>query len=110
MLGIISKEPQNVPDTRTSFVDKCFKDRTGKVAIGALPNVPILVWLAAMLSGMLVKHGRGGSILRLVAFGALFTWAWLEIFQGVNYFRRALGLVVIVLLVFGTAQSRGLFV
>jgi hypothetical protein len=25
----------------------------------------------------------------------LFTWAWQELFQGVNYFRRSLGLVVL---------------
>jgi len=26
----------------------------------------------------------------------LFTWAWQELFEGVNYFRRALGLVVLI--------------
>jgi hypothetical protein len=30
-----------------------------------------------------------------IAFGSLFTWAWLELFQGVNYFRRALGFIVL---------------
>ncbi|HEY9908282.1 MAG TPA: hypothetical protein V6D18_11845 [Thermosynechococcaceae cyanobacterium] len=30
-----------------------------------------------------------------MAFGSLFTWAWLELFQGVNYFRRSLGLIVL---------------
>jgi len=28
-----------------------------------------------------------------LAFGASFTWAWQELFEGVNYFRRALGFV-----------------
>jgi hypothetical protein len=34
--------------------------------------------------------------LEALAFGSLFTWAWLELFQGVNYFRRALGLGVLI--------------
>jgi len=31
-----------------------------------------------------------------IAFGCLFTWAWQELFQCVNYFRRFLGLIVLV--------------
>jgi hypothetical protein len=37
--------------------------------------------------------------LEVLAFGSLFTWAWEELFQGVNYFRRALGLLVLVSLI-----------
>ncbi len=110
MLGIVGKEPKNVPDKRKSFLDKCFKDREGRVALGALPNLPLLIWLVAMLLGAVAKHGRGGTLLRLVGFGALFTWAWLELYEGVNYFRRLLGLVVLVLLVLGTAKAKKLFV
>jgi hypothetical protein len=33
--------------------------------------------------------------LDVLAFGSLFTWAWEELFQGVNYFRRALGFLVL---------------
>jgi hypothetical protein len=34
--------------------------------------------------------------LDVIAFGAIFTWAWLELFDGVNYFRRALGATVLI--------------
>jgi len=40
--------------------------------------------------------------LELVAFGALFTWAWLEIFDGANWFRRLLGITVMAVLLLGT--------
>ena len=43
----------------------------------------------------MLTSGMPYALLDTVAFGALFTWAWLELFDGVNYFRRALGLVVL---------------
>jgi hypothetical protein len=45
---------------------------------------------------LIVTTGQINLALDLVAFGSLFTWAWEELFQGVNYFRRALGLIVLV--------------
>jgi hypothetical protein len=35
-------------------------------------------------------------VFSLLANGSLFTWAWMELFQGVNYFRRGLGLAVFI--------------
>jgi hypothetical protein len=35
-------------------------------------------------------------VLDILANGSLFTWAWMELFQGVNYFRRGLGLAVFI--------------
>ena len=35
----------------------------------------------------------------MLSFGFIFTWAWLEITSGVNYFRRALGLSVLIIAV-----------
>jgi hypothetical protein len=110
MLGIVKKESKNIPDKRKGFLDKSIKNKDGAIALGSLPNPPLWSWLVATLLGMGIKHGQSGSVLRLVAFGSLFTWAWLELFQGINYFRRLLGLIVLVLLLLGTAHSRKLFV
>lgn len=42
-------------------------------------------------------EGKNLSLgLDLIAMGTLFTWAWFELFQGVNYFRRTLGFIVLV--------------
>lgn len=60
------------------------------------PNLPIMVWFVALVLGKLLQQGTIHQILSLVSFGALFTWAYLEIFQGVNNFRRALGLAVLI--------------
>jgi hypothetical protein len=42
--------------------------------------------------------------LDIVANGSLFTWAWLELFQGVNYFRRAIGLGVFIAIIVSRIQ------
>jgi len=61
-----------------------------------MPNLPLLVGLAATSLQLILPSSDLKTAIDLVAFGALFTWAWQEIFKGVNYFRRALGLVVLV--------------
>ena len=81
--------------TSQTFIDKCFKDKNGHWAIVSKPNLPLAVWFVAMLASKLF-NGLPGQLASTIAFGALFTWAWLELFSGVNYFRRALGLVILV--------------
>ncbi len=61
-----------------------------------MPNLPLIVWIAASLAQISFYNGVGNTGLDILAFGSLFTWAWLELFQGVNYFRRALGLGVLI--------------
>ncbi len=79
-----------------TLFDRTFRDGDGNLAIAQAPNLPFLVWLAATLLKFLFTSGNLYSGLDAVAFGSLFTWAWQELFEGVNYFRRALGLVVLV--------------
>jgi len=79
---------------RTLF-DRTFRDSDGNLVIAQMPNLPILVWLAATALKLLFTSGNLYTGLDALAFGSLFTWAWLELFQGVNYFRRALGCVLL---------------
>ena len=80
-----------------SWVDKIAKDKNGKLTIWQSPNLSIIVWAVATLASKFVSSGRPHQTLELIAFGAIFVWAWLEIFFGVNYFRRALGVVILIL-------------
>jgi len=79
-----------------TFFDRVFRDSEGKVVLGQSPNLPIIVWAGASLLKIIFTTGTINIGLDLLAFGALFTWAWEELFQGVNYFRRSLGLVVLI--------------
>lgn len=63
------------------------------------PNLPIIVWFFSFLLSKLFS-GDLEELFSIIAFGALFTWAWLEIFQGTNIFRRSVGSVVMIILIF----------
>ena len=79
-----------------TLFDKFFRDDKGNIVIAQPPNPPIIVWGVASLLQLIFTDGLVNLGLDLIAFGSLFTWAWMELFQGVNYFRRTLGLVVLV--------------
>lgn len=59
------------------------------------PNFPLIVWFVFLLVERFTS-GTVEAVASLVSFGALFTWAWLEISDGVTPFRRLLGLGVLV--------------
>jgi hypothetical protein len=75
---------------------RIFRDSDGKIVIAQMPNLPIIVWFTASLLKLVFPTGEINRGLDAISFGSLFTWAWLELFQGVNYFRRILGFVVLV--------------
>jgi hypothetical protein len=84
--------------TSTLF-DRTFRDSEGRIVIVQPPNLPILVGLAAILLQFVLPSGNLQTGVYFVGFGAFFTWAWLELFEGVNYFRRGLGLLSLVSLI-----------
>ena len=81
---------------QNTLFDKIFRDSDGNIVIAQMPNLPIIVWVTASLLKLVFTTGEINTFLDALAFGSLFTWAWLELFQGVNYFRRALGLGVLI--------------
>ena len=78
-----------------SWQYRFFRDADGNVAVWDTPNVPLIV---AMVSAVLqlLTTGRFSELMGLLFFGALFTWAWLEIISGASMFRRVLGGFVLV--------------
>ncbi|MEG3851040.1 hypothetical protein QT971_29225 [Microcoleus sp. herbarium19] len=85
--------------TETTLFDRIFRDSEGNIVIAQPPNLPLIVGIAATLSTLIFTAGKIHLGFELVGFGALFTWAWEELFQGVNYFRRGLGLIALVALI-----------
>ena len=86
---------QNTFKENTLF-DKIFRDSNGNIVIAQKPNLPLIVWIVTSILALIFTSGKINTVLDLLAYGSLFTWAWLELFQGVNYFRRTLGLVVLI--------------
>ncbi len=87
-----------------TLFDKVFRDREGDIVLAQMPNLPLIVWIVASLLKLFFTTGKISIGLDAIAFGSLFTWAWEELFQGVNYFRRALGLIVLVSLILSKIQ------
>jgi hypothetical protein len=87
-----------------TFLDNFFRDRNGEIVIGQPPNLPIIIWLMASLLQLVVKTGQIHTGLDILATGSLFVWAILELFQGVNYFRRTLGAIVLISLLVSKIQ------
>ncbi|MEA5569431.1 hypothetical protein [Anabaena sp. UHCC 0399] len=79
-----------------TLVDKTFRDSNGNVVIAQMPNLPLIIWIVTSVLALIFTTGKINTVLEVVANGSLFTWAWMELFQGVNYFRRSLGLVVLI--------------
>lgn len=94
----MSSQLNQNPETMQSptLFDRIFRDRQGNIVIAQPPNLPLLVALTATIFTLILPSGKLQTGLDLLAFGVWFTWAWQEIFTGVNYFRRSLGLLVLV--------------
>jgi hypothetical protein len=88
-----------------TFFDNFFRDSNGEIVIGQLPNLPLIIWVAASLLKLIYKTGQINFGLDILAAGSLFVWAMLELFQGVNYFRRTLGLIVLIALLASKIQQ-----
>ena len=79
----------------TTLFDRTFRDDKGNIVIAQFPNLPMLVGVGATLLQLVLTSGHIHAGLQAIAFGSFFTWAWQELFEGVNYFRRSLGLIVL---------------
>jgi len=76
--------------------DKLLKDKHGHIVIFQSPNLSELAFFLFTILSLLFRNGEINNLFKVLAFGCLFTWSWLELFQGVNYFRRLLGLVILI--------------
>jgi hypothetical protein len=86
--------------------DRVWKDKRGQVVIWQMPNFWLIAW-AVLDIASLVTNGRTSNILWWAGTIDLGIWAVLEIIMGTNYFRRLLGLIIL-LLAIGSALKLGL--
>lgn len=74
--------------------DMFWRDKNGHVVIFEWPNAWLIAWAAVTMVSLFSK-GKLFTICYWLAIVLLAIWSVLEISRGVNYFRRALGLVVL---------------
>lgn len=89
----------------SAYIEQIFKTKEGVIVLWQFPNIPIIAWGISLLVAKFINEGVVHELASAVSFGAIFTWAYLEIFQGVNYFRRALGIVVLAITLIGKINA-----
>jgi hypothetical protein len=90
-----------------TLFDRLFRDAAGQIVIWQPPNLPIVIWVSATLLKLVFQTGQVKLGLDILAFSSLLYWSFLEITQGVNYFRRDLGVVVLIALIISVIQQFG---
>ncbi len=100
MSSQLNRDLDKLGTTEPTFFDRIFRDSEGRIVIAQMPNLPVIVGVTATALAFILPTGRIQTTADLVGFGALFTWAWQEMFEGVNYFRRSLGLIALVGIIF----------
>ncbi len=90
-----------------TLFDRLFRDAAGQIVIWQPPNLPIVIWVSATLLKLVFQTSPVKIGLDILAFSSLFYWSILEITQGVNYFRRDLGVVVLIALIISVIQQFG---
>lgn len=83
-----------------SFSQKFWEDKHGNFVVWQKPNVFLITWAVTLFIGWFVPYGGFQKLLSWVSLLALIIWAIMEATKGVNYFRRSLGILVILLLIF----------
>ena len=76
-----------------------FKDKDGHVIIISWPNIPLIGWIVFKVIALIVTNGKIHTGFEQLSTVLLYTWAYMETMSGVNYFRRLLGLIVLIMLV-----------
>jgi hypothetical protein len=82
-----------------TLINYIFRDKNNRIVIGQFPNIPIIGWFVFMLISQILDDGKLKTNLELISMAFLFTWAYLELFQGVNRFRRFLGFIVLLVII-----------
>lgn len=84
------------------LIKKIFYNDQGKLVIAQFPNLPImLAFLFIVLGWINVFNSSTRLVFSNLATSFLVVWAYLEITSGVNYFRRALGVAVLIYIIVG---------
>jgi hypothetical protein len=73
-----------------------FTDKKGKFAVAQPPNIPLILWAVFSLIAYFSEDNIK-NVFSFLAHASLLAWAYFELTSGSSPFRRALGLVVMII-------------
>lgn len=82
-------------------VKKFFQDKNGKWTIGQFPNLPIAIWAVLTVISLLMAESPLRTNIEQLKAAVLLVWAYLEVSDGDSGFRRLLGGIVLLFIVYG---------
>ncbi len=82
--------------TLRKILDRLFRSKEGKVVILQFPNIPLWGWIIFTILAMFIKHGKPHGGFHLLGQSFLFAWAYLEVRDGDNIFRKVLGALTLI--------------
>ena len=81
-----------------SLWEDFWRDKHGDVVIWQTPNAFLIGWALLTIISLFLNNGSVADLFTWLGMASLVIWSLLEIFKGVNYFRRILGAVVLILI------------
>jgi hypothetical protein len=76
-------------------------DSDGHIVLWQSPNLLLSVWIVLRIVTLLLKGSHLKSGLEQLSTAILFAWACFEMTTGVNYFRKTIGILVMVVITAG---------
>lgn len=92
--------------TYSGQIKHFFEDKDGKLTIIQIPNPLLLAWLVILAATFTPIDSEFKTQLQNVNTAILFAWSYLEVSQGSSYFRRALGAVIMAVIILGFFSIR----
>lgn len=83
------------------LVSNFIRDKNSNIAMWQFPNLPLFGWFIFMILAYLTPSEFFKTGLTDLSRAFLFVWSYLEIAQGSSYFRRLLGVIIILVILVG---------
>ncbi|MCA9381684.1 hypothetical protein KC678_05440, partial [Candidatus Dojkabacteria bacterium] len=81
------------------FFDKCFRDNKNNIVLVQIPNLPLALGILFITLDLLFLNSVDSFTFYNLGKSFLFVWAYLEAAQGVNYFRKFMGIIILAILI-----------
>ena len=104
-IHLTSTARQTLHTLKLMEVKRIWQDRKGRVVLWQWPNGWLIAWVIAEVISRILPSGKAHGAVHWLGTGSLIVWALLEIFRGVNYFRRGLGVVVLLITIASIFKS-----
>lgn len=78
----------------STLVRKLCEDKNGNIVIAQRPNWPIIGWSIFFVIDLLNVQDTIDTTAKVIALVFILIWSGMEIFLGVNTFRRIVGVVI----------------